>query len=94
MAYFGPTKEAKQYFIDLGFDCEARKSTPDFLTGISNLQERIVRPGFEDTAPKSSAELERAYHESSTFKRVKQELFEYEEEIKTEVCPTHNVYSA
>lgn len=47
LVYFGSTKEAKQYFYELGFDCEARKSTPDYLTGISNIQERIIRPGFE-----------------------------------------------
>lgn len=32
LVYFGPTKEAKQYFLDMGFICEARKSTPDFLS--------------------------------------------------------------
>lgn len=36
MIYFGPTKEAKQYFLDLGFVCEPRKSTPDFLSTFSN----------------------------------------------------------
>jgi ABC-type multidrug transport system ATPase subunit len=30
--YFGPTKEAKKYFLSLGFKCEPRKSTPDFLS--------------------------------------------------------------
>lgn len=31
---------AKQYFIDMGFVSESRKTTPDFLTGLSNPQER------------------------------------------------------
>lgn len=46
--YFGPAKEAKGYFEDMGFVCEDRKSTPDFLTGLTNLNERKVAPGFED----------------------------------------------
>lgn len=32
MIYFGPTKEARKYFFDMGFTCEVRKSTPDFLS--------------------------------------------------------------
>lgn len=32
LIYFGPAKEAKQYFVGLGFKCEPRKSTPDFLS--------------------------------------------------------------
>lgn len=47
--YFGPAKDAKRYFEDMGFMCEDRKSTPDFLTGLTNLNERQVAPGFEDS---------------------------------------------
>ncbi|ROT43022.1 ABC-2 type transporter [Sodiomyces alkalinus F11] len=30
--YFGPAENAKQYFLDLGFDCPERWTTADFLT--------------------------------------------------------------
>lgn len=83
--YFGPTKKAKQYFIDLGFDCEARKTTPDFLTGISNPQERRVREGFEGKVPENSAELEEAFVNSQAYADSLQELKEYEDTIKQEV---------
>ncbi|KAJ8107892.1 hypothetical protein ONZ43_g6590 [Nemania bipapillata] len=33
--YSGPAKEAKQYFIDLGFQCPERQTTADFLTARS-----------------------------------------------------------
>lgn len=80
--YFGPTGEAKQYFIDLGYDCEPRKSTPDFLTGITNPQERIVREGFK--VPENSAELEEAYVGSANFQNALLELQEYEASIAAE----------
>jgi ABC-type multidrug transport system ATPase subunit len=33
--FFGRTDEAKQYFINLGFECPARQTTPDFLTSMT-----------------------------------------------------------
>ena len=33
--FFGPAKEAHQYFIDLGFQDSPRQTTADYLTGCS-----------------------------------------------------------
>jgi ATP-binding cassette subfamily G (WHITE) protein 2 (SNQ2) len=84
--YFGPTATAKQYFEELGFKCEPRKSTPDFLTGITNPNERKVREGFEDHVPKTAAEMERRYLTSRTHDEMAQELAAYEAFIEREVC--------
>lgn len=78
--FFGPAKEAKQYFLDLGFDCEHRKSTPDFLTGLTNPQERKIRAGAENV-PTNSVDLEAAYKRSPNYARAMQELKEYEAQI-------------
>ncbi|RKO85630.1 P-loop containing nucleoside triphosphate hydrolase protein, partial [Blyttiomyces helicus] len=59
--FFGPVARAKQYFIELGFDCEPRKSTPDYLTGVTNPQERKIRPGFEGKVPATASQLEAAW---------------------------------
>eukprot|EP01117_Protostelium_nocturnum_P006317 TRINITY_DN227_c0_g2_i2.p1 TRINITY_DN227_c0_g2~~TRINITY_DN227_c0_g2_i2.p1 ORF type:complete len:1432 (-),score=505.14 TRINITY_DN227_c0_g2_i2:66-4361(-) len=79
--YFGPIGEAKQYFIDLGFDCEARKSTPDFLTGVTNFQERKIKSGMEDKVPTTSFEFEEAWKASDNCKRMKAEQEEYEKSV-------------
>lgn len=85
--YFGPTKEAKAYFMSLGFECENRKSTPDFLTGITNPQERKIRNGVdESTVPLNSVDLEAAYKQSEHYQRAMKELEEYERQLKEEVC--------
>jgi ABC-2 type transporter len=84
--YFGPTSEARNYFLNLGFYCEPRKSTPDFLTGITNPQERKIREGAVDV-PLNSVDLERAYRSSPAYETAMADLKQYEEELKLNVCP-------
>lgn len=84
--FFGRTSEARSYFQELGFSCDSRKSTPDFVTGISNPQERTIREGVdESTVPTTSVELEAAYKRSIHHERAMQELAEYEEQLKENV---------
>ena len=35
MAYFGPANQARQYFIDMGYEPAYRQTTPDFLASVS-----------------------------------------------------------
>jgi ATP-binding cassette subfamily G (WHITE) protein 2 (SNQ2) len=78
--FFGHAKEAKPYFERLGFLCENRKSTPDFLTGLTNPQERKIRPGAENV-PTNSVDLEEAYKRSPEHDRAMQEMREYEQSL-------------
>ncbi|KAG9494905.1 hypothetical protein J7337_013134 [Fusarium musae] len=55
--FFGPTSEATQYFTTMGFECPQRQTTADFLTSLTNPDERIVRPGFENKVPRSPDEF-------------------------------------
>jgi len=87
--FFGPVERAKTYFEDLGFLCEPRKSTPDFLTGITNPNERKIRPGFEGRTPNTPAELEVAFSKGKDNEAMKRALEEYEEQIKTTQPSTH-----
>jgi ATP-binding cassette subfamily G (WHITE) protein 2 (SNQ2) len=80
--YQGPAKAAKQYFIDLGFKCPERQTTADFLTAVTDPTERQFCPGFEDKAPKTSEELEKAFRESEAYKSVLREIQEYEAELE------------
>lgn len=75
--YFGRADEARQYFIDLGFHCPARATTPDFLTSMTSPQERIVRAGFEGRAPNTPDDFARAWKESEHYRRLQAEIEEY-----------------
>ncbi|UKZ87088.1 ZEB2-regulated ABC transporter 1 [Trichoderma asperellum] len=77
--FFGRGDEAKQYFIDLGFECPARQTTPDFLTSMTSPIERIVRPGFEGKAPRTPDEFAAAWKNSAQYKALQAEIEEYKQ---------------
>ncbi|PKS10963.1 hypothetical protein jhhlp_002722 [Lomentospora prolificans] len=72
--FFGKATEARQYFINLGFECPARATTPDFLTSMTSPQERIVRPGFEGKAPRTPDEFAAAWKASAEYKALQAEI--------------------
>ncbi|SCO92613.1 probable ABC1 transport protein [Fusarium oxysporum] len=75
--FFGRADTAKQYFIDLGFECPARQTTPDFLTSMTAPNERVVRPGFEGKAPRTPDEFAAAWRNSASYKALQAEIEEY-----------------
>ncbi|KAM0481013.1 hypothetical protein ACHAPX_003904 [Trichoderma viride] len=77
--FFGRGDEAKQYFIDLGFECPARQTTPDFLTSMTSSIERIVRPGWEGRAPRTPDEFAVAWKNSAHYKALQAEIEEYKQ---------------
>ncbi|OQO06579.1 hypothetical protein B0A48_08362 [Cryoendolithus antarcticus] len=80
--FMGPAKEAKKYFIDLGFECPGRQTTADFLTAITDPVERRFQPGKEDSTPKGPDALEKAFRSSPHYARLLQDMESYEKAIK------------
>lgn len=78
--YFGPATEAKQYFVDMGFECPGRQTTADFLTSITSPSERQIRPGFEGRVPRTPDELAAAWKSSTARAKLLKEIEEYEAE--------------
>ncbi|KAI8826583.1 ABC transporter protein [Fimicolochytrium jonesii] len=76
--YFGPTSAAKQYFLDLGFTCPDRQTTPDFLTSLTSPSERLIRPGFENTVPHTPDEFAAAWKNSDAYKSLLREIEQYD----------------
>ncbi|KAF6805269.1 ABC-2 type transporter [Colletotrichum sojae] len=75
--FFGRTTEARQYFIDLGFECPARQTTPDFLTSMTAPSERVVRPGFEGRVPRTPDEFATCWKNSRESQVLKQEIEQF-----------------
>lgn len=82
MVYQGPAKAAKQYFVDLGYYCPDRQTTADFLTACTDPTERRFRDDFDGPIPKGPIELEKAFRESESYKRVLQGVDEYEKMLQ------------
>ncbi|KAI5925375.1 ABC-2 type transporter-domain-containing protein [Camillea tinctor] len=80
--FSGPAKDARQYFIDLGFECPERQTTPDFLTAVTDPNERRFRPGFEDRAPKTPEDLERAFRNSPNYQKLLADVYDYEQYLQ------------
>ncbi|KAL1851111.1 Multidrug resistance protein [Paecilomyces lecythidis] len=78
--YFGSTKKAKQYFINLGFECPDRQTDPDFLTSMTSPKERIARPGFENRVPRTPDDFAAAWKNSAEYKALVEEIDEYDRE--------------
>lgn len=76
--YFGPSDDAKQYFLDLGFDCPPRWTTADFLTSVVVPHERSVRPGWEDRIPRSAEDFAAVYKKSEAYQRNLRDIEEFE----------------
>lgn len=80
--FSGPAKDAKQYFIDLGYECPERQTTSDFLTACTDPVERRFRPGCEDSTPKTPEEREKAFRASPNYQKVLQDVEEYDKYLK------------
>ncbi|KAH3675589.1 hypothetical protein WICMUC_002678 [Wickerhamomyces mucosus] len=68
--FFGRVEDAKQYFLNMGYDCPARQTTADFLTSITSASERIARSGFENKVPKTPAEFEQYWRQSPEYTQL------------------------
>lgn len=75
--FYGRADEAKQFFLDMGYDCPQRQTTADFLTSLTNPSERIVRKGFEDRVPRNAKEFEQYWRQSPQYAKLVGEIEQY-----------------
>ena len=80
--YFGPVKEARTYFENLGFAPKPRQTTPDYLTGCTDPWERDFAENWESNAiPRATEDLERMYKSSPTYAMMKADKDAYKAEV-------------
>ncbi|KAF2123015.1 ABC-2 type transporter [Lophiotrema nucula] len=78
--YFGPAEDAKAFFERQGWYCPPRQTTGDFLTSVTNPQERKAREGMENRVPRTPDDFEKYWRESPEYKALQVEIDEYEQE--------------
>lgn len=64
VTYYGPRALARPYFEEMGFECPKGANIADFLTSVTVLTERVVRPGMEEKVPSTAEEFEALYQAS------------------------------
>lgn len=83
--YFGPINQAKDYFARMGYICPARQATAEFLTAVTDPQGlHKIKPGFENTVPRTAEEFEKYWHESPEYSQLIKDIEEYNQEVDTE----------
>ncbi|KAH0837832.1 pleiotropic drug resistance ABC transporter [Lanmaoa asiatica] len=83
--YFGPTSEARAYFESLGYRSLPRQSTPDYLTGCTDPNERQFTDGrSERDTPSSPEGLENAFYSSPTHAKLRHSLGEFKLRMEAE----------
>ncbi|KAI0800819.1 ABC-2 type transporter-domain-containing protein [Fomes fomentarius] len=76
--YFGPPSEARAYFESLGYRSLPRQSTPDYLTGCTDPNERqFARGRSAADVPSTPADLEEAFLKSAFAQGTYADLTQY-----------------
>ncbi|KAG1859914.1 ABC-2 type transporter-domain-containing protein [Suillus tomentosus] len=57
MVYFGPAKEARQYFVDMGYEPYHRQTTSDFLVSVTDPNARNFRADVKGPIPRTAEEM-------------------------------------
>ena len=86
MLYQGPADEAKAYFENLGFYCPEQSTTADFLTSLCDPNARQFQPGREASTPKTAEELEAVFKRSDTYRKILQDVDNYERYLQDTNC--------
>ncbi|KAL5336945.1 ABC-2 type transporter-domain-containing protein [Aspergillus crustosus] len=79
--YFGPCSYAKEYFVEMGWYCPPRQTTGDFLTSVTNPQERTAREGLEGKVPRTPEEFQTYWKNSPQYAALQQDLADHMEEF-------------
>lgn len=83
--YFGPAKEARQYFINMGFQDFPRQTTADYLTGCTDPHERKYAEGQSaENVPSTAEAMAEYYNGSEIARRMNVEIDAYNEHVRAE----------
>ncbi|RDB27068.1 Brefeldin A resistance protein [Hypsizygus marmoreus] len=79
MAYFGPADEARQYFIDMGYEPANRQTTPDFLVAVTDPNGRTPRAGVSNI-PRNADEFASYFLRSPIAQVNREDMSEYKDQ--------------
>ncbi|KAL4932505.1 putative ABC multidrug transporter [Aspergillus undulatus] len=82
--YYGPRSRARAYFEDLGFVCPNKANVADFLTSVTVLTERVIKPGMVEKVPSTPREFEARYRESTIYQEAMDDIVSPEKLVSEE----------
>jgi len=75
--FFGRPSSALEYFEKMGWHRPTRQTTGNFLTAITNPEQRETKPGFERLVPRTAKEFEGRWRESQHYSALQAEMNQY-----------------
>lgn len=78
--FFGDARQAKKYFMNLGFECPPRQTDADFLTSMTSPVERVVKQGWENKVPRTPDDFATAWKRSFEYKTLIADIDTYNAE--------------
>jgi ABC-type multidrug transport system ATPase subunit len=75
--FFGSIPDALEHFHQLGFFHPTRQTTADFLTAVTDPNARVVRDGFEETAPRNADQFAKRWQDSVYYRKLQAEISEH-----------------
>jgi ATP-binding cassette subfamily G (WHITE) protein 2 (SNQ2) len=80
MAYFGPADQARQYFIDMGYEPANRQTTADFLVAVTDPLGRIERPNVLSLLPRTATDFATHFQRSPVGQANRDDMDSYRTE--------------
>ncbi|OCF39347.1 ATP-binding cassette transporter [Kwoniella heveanensis CBS 569] len=82
--FFGRVGDARAFFENMGFECPAQQTTPDFLTSLTSPSERKAKAGFEDRVPKTPYEFAQRWRASPEFQELQEQIAAFNQRHPTQ----------
>lgn len=76
--FFGSPQRSGQYFEDMGWRKFPRQPLGDFLTAVTNPEEREARDGYDNRVPRTAEEFEMQWKRSEDFQQLQLEISKHE----------------
>ncbi|KAL4869910.1 hypothetical protein BDV12DRAFT_184861 [Aspergillus spectabilis] len=84
--FYGKASDARPFLEELGFVCRAGANVADFMTGVTVPTERQIRPGYENSFPRTASEIRMRFEASPIHTRMREEMQAYPETERARQC--------
>jgi ATP-binding cassette subfamily G (WHITE) protein 2 (SNQ2) len=81
MAYYGPADQARQYFIDMGYEPASRQTTADFLVAVTDPFGRIERSDILPISPRTAVDFAAYFQKSAVGQGNRDDMNSYRDEF-------------
>ncbi|RGP59651.1 hypothetical protein FLONG3_11122, partial [Fusarium longipes] len=79
--FFGRASSASAYFERMGWHRHARQTTGDYLTTITDPEQRVAEDGQEDSVPRTPDEFNRYWVNSPEYASLMEEIEQYQKDF-------------